>query len=257
MGCCLSAGKVKAPPISAVSAAQIPPPIEEESVKEVVVQTVSVPSTAPAVPSTAPTTVPTAVPAVPVAELVATVPIVLDSEPNLLPTLQTPEISQTKSDICSVSHSFSTTATTATAASILEDDALSKLHRPPPPPRRSRPDRIYRSPRESPQSKLRPRLTRERQQPQRPSQQNPNLNRRNIDSGLLPKTGLLDSQRRRSRSPATRGPSNARKSPMKKREDVKVDVEVKKEEANVDVEIKKEDLAVKDPEVSMECFIFL
>ncbi|CAA7050169.1 unnamed protein product [Microthlaspi erraticum] len=252
MGCCFSAGKVTAPPVSAADAeARIPPPIEEESVKEVVVQSVSV-----SVPIPVPTTVS-------VPDIVPSAPEVSDSETQPPPSLPTPEISHDKSDICSVSNSFST-ATTATAASILEDDALSKPHRPPPPSssssRRSRPERISRSPggRNSPQGKLRPRLVRER--PTNPP--NPTLNRRNVDSGPLPRSGLQEGPRRRSRSPATRAPSSARRSPMKKREaapekDV-AEVIQKKEETKVAVEVKKEeDVAVRDPEVSMECFIFL
>lgn len=254
MGCCLSAGKVTAPP---VSAAQIPPPIEEESVKEVVVQSVSV-----SIP------VPISVPVpVPVPDIVPSAPTVSDSEAQVpLPfSPAAPEISQNKSDICSVSvsHSFST-ATTATAASILEDDALSKPHRPLPPPpstsRRNRTDRVLRSPgeRHSPQGKqLRPRLVRERQS----RQPNPTHNRRNVDSGPLPRSGLSDNPRRRSQSPATRGPSSARRSPMKKREEAPVREVRKKEveETKLDVEVKKEEdvAAVRDPEVSMECFIFL
>ncbi|ESQ54439.1 hypothetical protein EUTSA_v10026095mg [Eutrema salsugineum] len=245
MGCCLSAGKVRAPPVAA-AADQTPPTIEEETVKEVVVQSVSV-----SVPDP-----------IPVPDIVPSVPEVSDSEAHRPPpSLLTPEISHSKSDICSVSHSFST-ATTATAASILEDDALSKPHRPLPPPsssRRNISDRVSRSPggRHSPQGKLRPRLVRER-----PSNQpNPIHNRRNVDSGPLPRSGLLEGPRRRSRSPATRGPSSARRSPMKKREPAPVrdGAEVKKEEAKVAVEVKKEeeDVAVRDPEVSMECFIFL
>ncbi|XP_010448018.1 PREDICTED: proline-rich receptor-like protein kinase PERK2 [Camelina sativa] len=256
MGCCFSTGKVTAPPPVTAAAVQIPPPIEEESVKEVVVQTVSV-----SVP--VPVTVPDIVPSAP-AEVIS------DSEPELPHPLSpppAPEISQSKSDICSVSvsHSYST-ATTATAASILEDDALSKPHRPLPPPssstsRRNRPDRVLRSPgdRHSPQGgkQLRPRLVRERQS----RQPNPTHNRRNADSGPLPRSGLSDNHpRRRSQSPATRAPSAARRSPMKKRvgahEKDGATTEVKKEE---EVEVKKEEdgEAVKDPEVSMECFIFL
>ncbi|KAF8114510.1 hypothetical protein N665_0036s0042 [Sinapis alba] len=250
MGCCLSAGKVTAPPVAA-AAAQTPPPIEEETVKEVVVQSVSVSVLVP-VPDPDP---------IPVAEIVPSAP----EPPNHPPSLPTPEISHNKSDTCSVSHSFST-ATTATAASILEDDAVSKPHRhPPPPPRRNMSERISRSPggRHSPQGKLRPRLVRERQQP---LQQNPTHNRRKADSGPLPRTGLQEGPRRRSRSPATRAPSSSRRSPMKKREaaapekDRAEEVEVKKEEEKVTVEVKKEEddvVAVKDPEVSMECFIFL
>ncbi|EOA17254.1 hypothetical protein CARUB_v10005529mg [Capsella rubella] len=260
MGCCFSAGKVTAPPVPA--AVKIPPPIEEESVKEVVVQSVSV-----SVP--VPISVPVPVPVPDIVPSAATV--ISDSEPQvpLPPSPPAPEISQSKSDICSVSvsHSYST-ATTATAASILEDDALSKPHRPLPPPssstsRRNRPDRVLRSPgeRHSPQGKqLRPRLVRERQS----RQPNPTHNRRNVDSGPLPRSGLSDNPRRRSQSPATRVPSSARRSPMKKREKAPEKVgaatEVKKEEVEkVAVEVKKEEdgEAVKDPEVSMECFIFL
>ncbi|CAL9227152.1 unnamed protein product [Arabidopsis halleri] len=259
MGCCFSAGKVTAPP---VAAAQVPPPIEEESVKEVVVQSVSV-----SVP------VPISVPApIPVPDLVPSAPTVSNSESQVPRPLSppAPEISQNKSDICSVSvsHSYST-ATTATAASILEDDALSKPYRPPPPSsstsRRNRPDRVLRSQaeRHSPQGKqLRPRLVRERQS----RQPNSTHNRRNVDSGPLPRSGLSDNPRRRSQSPATRGPSSARRSPMKKRvgaPDKDGATEVKKkeeeEEAKVTVEVKKEEdvTTVRDPEVSMECFIFL
>ncbi|EFH43721.1 hypothetical protein ARALYDRAFT_491957, partial [Arabidopsis lyrata subsp. lyrata] len=252
MGCCFSAGKVTPPP---VAAAQVPPPIEEESVKEVVVQSVSV-----SVPVTVPDLVPSA-------------PTVSDSEAQVPRPLSppAPEISQNKSDICSVSvsHSYSTatTATTATAASILEDDALSKPHRPPPPSastsRRNRPDRVLRSPaeRHSPQGKqLRPRLVRERQS----RQPNPTHNRRNVDSGPLPRSGLSDNPRRRSQSPATRGPSSARRSPMKKRvgapeKDGATEVKKKEEEeeAKLTVEVRKEEdvTTVRDPEVSMECFI--
>ncbi|XP_010433253.1 PREDICTED: proline-rich receptor-like protein kinase PERK10 [Camelina sativa] len=260
MGCCFSAGKVTAPP--PVAAAQIPPPIEEESVKEVVVQSVSV---SVPLPISVPVQVPDIVPSAP--------EVISDSEPQVPHPLSpppAPEISQSKSDICSVSvsHSYST-ATTATAASILEDDALSKPHRPLPPPsstsRRNRPDRVLRSPgeRHSPQGgkQLRPRLVRERQS----RQPNPTHNRRNADSGPLPRSGLSDNHpRRRSQSPATRGPSAARRSPMKKRvgapEKDGATTEVKKEEVEkVAVEVKKEEdgEAVKDPEVSMECFIFL
>lgn len=256
MGCCFSAGKVTAPP---VAAAQIPPPLEEESVKEVVVQSVSV-----SVP------IPISVP-VPVPDLVPSAPTVSDSEAQVPLPLSppAPEISHSKSDICSVSvsHSYST-ATTATAASILEDDALSKPHRPPPPSsstsRRNRPDRVLRSPAEwhSPQGKqLRPRLVRERQS----RQPNPTHNRRNVDSGPLPRSGLSDNPRRRSQSPATRAPSSARRSPMKKRvgapeKDGATEVKKKEEETEkVTAEVKKEEdvTAVRDPEVSMECFIFL
>ncbi|KAF8079554.1 hypothetical protein N665_1018s0010 [Sinapis alba] len=172
-------------------------------------------------------------------------------------------VSHIKSDICSVSPSFST-ATTATAASVLEDDAVSKPRRHPPPPsssRRNMSDRISRSPGglNSPQGKLRPRLVRERPY----NQPNPTHNRRNVDSSPLPRSGLLESPRRRSRSPATRGPSSARRSPMKRRETALekegTEVKVKKEEEKVAVEVKKEeeDVAVRDPEVSIECFIFL
>ncbi|KAL0891166.1 hypothetical protein Bca101_015149 [Brassica carinata] len=191
MGCCLSAGKVTAPPVAA--AAKNPPPIEEETVN------------------------------------------------------------------------FST----ATAASILEDDAVSKPHRHPLPPsssRRSTPERISRSPggRHSPQGKLRPRLVRERPY----NQPNPTHNRRNVvyvDSSPLPQSELLEGPRRRSGSPATRGPSSTRRSPMKKRgaalEKEGAEGKVKKEEEKVAAEVKKEleedDVAVRDPEVSMECFIFL
>lgn len=258
MGCCLSAGKVTAPPVAAV-AAKTPPPIEEETVKEVVVQSVSV-----SVPLPVPEPDP-----IPVADIVPTAP-----EPrNPPPSLPTPEISHNnKSDTCSVSHSFST-ATTATAASILEDDAVSKPHRHPPPStsRRNMSERISRSPggRHSPQGKLRPRMVRERQQHQ-PLPQNPTHSRRKADSGPLPRTGLQEGPRRRSRSPATRAPSSSRRSPMKKREpapekdgaeEAKVTVNAKKEEEKVAVEVTKkeedEKVAVKDPEVSMECFIFL
>ncbi|CAH2077710.1 unnamed protein product [Thlaspi arvense] len=260
MGCCLSAGKVTAPP---VAAAKDPPPIEEETVKEVVVQSVSV-----SVPVSVPVPVPDPDPDTPISvpDIVTSAPAVSDSEahrPPPSPSIPSPEISHNKSDIGSVSQSFST-ATTATAASILEDDALSKPHRPLPPPstsRRNMSDRISRSPggRHSPQGKLRPRLVRERQS----NQPNPTHNRRNVDSGPLPRSGLLEGSRRRSRSPATRVPTSARRSPMKKREAApaekdEAEVKVKKEEEKVAVEVKKEeDVAVGDPEVSMECFIFL
>ncbi|CAN6983371.1 unnamed protein product [Brassica oleracea var. botrytis] len=259
MGCCLSAGKVKAPP---VTAAQTPPPIEEETVKEVVVQSVSV---SVSVPVPVPVPVPEPDP-IPVADIVPTA-----AEPrNPPPSLPTPEISHNKSDTCSVSHSFST-ATTATAASILEDDAVSKPHHRHHPPsstsRRNMSERISRSPggRHSPQGKLRPRLVRERQ----PLQQNPTHNRRKADSsGPLPRNGLQEGPRRRSRSPATRAPSSSRRSPMKKREagpekdGGAEEAKVKKEEEKVAAEeVKKKEeedvVAVKDPEVSMECFIFL
>ncbi|KAJ0251551.1 hypothetical protein HA466_0124900 [Hirschfeldia incana] len=262
MGCCLSSGKATAPPVAA-AAKTPPPPIEEETVKEVVVQSVSV-----SVPDSNP---------IPVADIVPTAPEASDSElrnPLPPPSPPAPEISHNKSDTCSVSHSFST-ATTATAASILEDDAVSKPHRHPPPSsssasRRNMSERISRSPggRHSPQGKLRPRLARERQQ--QPLQQNPNHSRRNVVPGPLPRTGLQEGgPRRRSRSPATRAPSSSRRSPMKKREAAapqekegaeEVKVDVKKEEEKVAVEVKKKEeevVAAKDPEVSMECFIFL
>ncbi|KAF8045792.1 hypothetical protein N665_4408s0004 [Sinapis alba] len=221
---------------------------EVETVKEVVVQSVSV-----SVP-------------LPVPDVVPSASEVSESEAHHhAPSLPTPEISHIKSDICSVSHSFST-ATTATAASVLEDDAVSKprRHPPPPPPsfssRRNMSERISRSPGglNSPQGKLRPRLVRERPY----NQPNPTHNRRNVDSSPLPRSGLLESPRRRSRSPATRGPSSARRSPMKRREAALekegTEVKVKKEEEKVAVEVKKEeDVAVRDPEVSIECFMFL
>ncbi|CAN8326223.1 unnamed protein product [Cochlearia groenlandica] len=200
MGCCFSTGKVTTP---AVSAAKIPPDIEEESVKEVVVQSVS-------------NSVPDGVPSA---------PEISDSE-ELPLSLPSPEISHNKSDICSFS--------------ILEeeDDALSKPQRPlhPPPPlsssasrRNNISNRVSSSPggRNSPQGKLR--------------------DRRNVGSGPVRRSGLSDGSRRRSRSPATRGTSSARRSPMKKRQvaEEKVEVDVNKEEY------------VRDSEMSMECFIFL
>ncbi|CAH8388635.1 unnamed protein product [Eruca vesicaria subsp. sativa] len=208
MGCCLSAGKVAAPP---VSAAKIPPHIEEETVKEVVVQSVSVP----------------------VPDIVPLAPEVSDSEAHHpLPSLSSPELSHNKSDICSVSNSFSTATTTATNASILEDEAISKPRRHPPSSSRGNmSERISR--RHSPQGKLRPRMVRERPY----NQPNPTHNRRDVDSDPLSRSGLLEGPRRRSQSPATsiRGPSAARRSPIKKPEAAleKVAVEVKKEEEGI------------------------
>ncbi|KAF2553655.1 hypothetical protein F2Q68_00037515 [Brassica cretica] len=92
------------------------------------------------------------------------------------------------------------------------------------------------------------------------NQPNPTHNRRNVDSSPLPRSGLLEGPRRRSRSTATRGPSSARRSPMKKREAAleKEGAEVKvKKEVAVEEKKEEEDVAVTEPDVSMECFIFL
>ncbi|KAF3486490.1 hypothetical protein F2Q69_00057527, partial [Brassica cretica] len=186
-------------------------------------------------------------------------PEVSDSEAqHPPPSLLTPEISHSKSDICSVSHGFSTATnccfhprrrgryqqTPPTSSSFFYFFFLSPQH-------------VWKNPQISERTTLASgEAVRERPY----NQPNPTHNRRNVDSSPLPRSGLLEGPRRRSRSPATRGPSSARRSPMKKREAAleKEGAEVKvKKEVAVEEKKEEEDVAVREPDVSMECFIFL